>query len=221
MKKAVIIMLALTLLFSCALVSCGDTEGNVDTSSKAATSDTESQNESGVGEISLPESSEIDDTTSDDSVSDDTVSDDTTIIFPKSEGQLLIEKTDEDYQKECDTAMTTVEMVNVSEKYATIYLEIADDYYNRLMSISEEDWEEDPDFHIPTLDEFKDSLNELKECWETYYENDTKAYSEILDAIYGRGTIRGPIASANRCELCREWAVKIIYIYEEIEPISR
>lgn len=215
MKKAVIIMLALTLLFSCALVSCGDTESSVDTSYKAATSDIESQNESSVGEIALPESSEIDDTTS-----DDTVSDDTTIIFPKSEGQLLIEKTDEDYQKECETAMTTVEMVNVSKKYAAIYLEIADDYYNRLMSISEEDWEEDPDFHIPTLDEFKDSLDELKECWEAYYENNTKAYSKILDAIYGSGTMRLPIASANRCELCREWAVKIIYIYEEIEPIS-
>ena len=211
MKKTVMIMLALALLFSCTLVSCRETESNVDTSSKSATSDIESQNESSVGEIALPESSEIDDTTS-----DDTVSDDTTIIFPKGEGQLLIEKTDEDYQKECDTAMTTLEMVNVSKKYAEIYLKIADDYYNRIMSIKEEDWEEDPDFHIPSLEEFKQRVSALKANWESYRESDIKIYADIIEGIHGTGTIRGPIVASYNADLCREWAVKIIYIYEDI-----
>ncbi len=216
MKKAVIILLILTLLFSCLLVSCGDTESNVDTSSKAAISDIESQNESSIDETSLPESSDIDDTTS-----DDTMSDDTTIIFPKSEGQLLIEKTDEDYQKEARTAGTTQDMVDVSKKYADIYLEIANDYYNRIMSIKEEDWEEDPDFHIPSLEEFKNRVTALKTNWETYYDSEIKIYGDIIEGIHGMGTIRRPLVASHHSDLCREWAVKIIYIYEEIEPISR
>ena len=216
MKKAVIILLALTLLFSCLLVSCGDTESTVDTSSKSATSDIESQSESSVDEISLPDSSETEDTTS-----DDTVSDDTTIIFPKSEGQLLIEKTDEDYLKEANTAETTQDMVDISKKYADIYLEIADDYYNRIMSIKEEDWEEDPDVHIPSLEEFKNRVTALKTNWETYYDSEIKIHGTIIEGIHGTGTIRRPIIASYHSDLCREWAVKIIYIYEEIEPISR
>lgn len=201
MKKTVMIMLAIALLFSCTLVSCREAESNVDTSSEAAISDIGSHNESSVGEISLPESSEIDDTT---------------VGFPKSEGQLLIEKTDEDYQKESDTAMTTLEMVNVSEKYAETYLKIADDYYNRIMSIKEEDWEEDPDFHIPSLEEFKQRVSALKTNWESYRESDIKIYADIIEGIHGTGTIRGPIVASYNADLCREWAVKIIYIYEDI-----
>lgn len=111
---------------------------------------------------------------------------------------------DVQYNEAIKKAYSNVEEVQVNDGYADKWDEFADEYYNKLLEIANDD--------------FKESLIVSQNEWEKYAEISEKMQLEYLQNIYEYGTIVPVESSYYHCELHRERAVEL---YEMYEVISR
>jgi len=113
----------------------------------------------------------------------------------------LIREIDDAYHKEAELPefSTTVGMIELADKYAGKWKQIADEYYNILIK--------NDNLHTYILN--------MKNNWEEYYQTQCENYIEILHSIYDHGTIIGPIFAHYKYELQKDWALRLVEIYEQ------
>lgn len=103
---------------------------------------------------------------------------------------------------------STAGMCELNGKYANRWVEIADEYYEKLMNQEESEWTSP---HC-TVDEFKAALKKMKAAHDTYQDDMEEAYSTITVYVYDAGTIGGPVRSYYHYEMEKEWALKVLNI---------
>lgn len=104
---------------------------------------------------------------------------------------------------------STAGMCELNDKYANYWADIADEYYYKLLA-----YEHDEDYSTPfcNVEEFRTALIDMKTDHKEYVEKEMTAYNTILKYEYQGGSISGVISSGHRCELEKEWALKILDI---------
>ena len=110
---------------------------------------------------------------------------------------------------------TTVGMVELADKYRKIWEEKADEYYKKLMDY------EDPDLqdyfgYIYTTDDLHTFIFDMKNTWEAYSKEQRENYLKVLQAIYGPGTIVGPLIAEYEYDMQMEWTLELVEICEQL-----
>ncbi len=124
--------------------------------------------------------------------------------------QRLIREIDGAYKEEqkLPENSTTIGMVELSNKYADKWAQVADEYYNKLMTHKvnppSESYYSSDDLHI--------FVSDMKTNWEQYYQEHCKNYLGILKTHYQGGTIVGPLMAEYRYSMQMEWALELVGI---------
>lgn len=102
---------------------------------------------------------------------------------------------------------STAGMCELNDKYAKRWQEIADEYYDKLMAF-------EYDFETPFcgVEEFRSALADMKANHEEYVEEEMDAYVSVVKYELQGGSASGVVISGHRCELEKEWALKILDI---------
>lgn len=102
---------------------------------------------------------------------------------------------------------STAGMCELNDKYAKRWQEIADEYYDKLMAY-------EYDFETPFcgVEEFRSALANMKANHEEYVEEEMDAYISVVKYEFQGGSASGVVISGHRCELEKEWALKILDI---------
>ena len=127
----------------------------------------------------------------------------------------LIREIDDAYLEEQDAPenCTTVGMVELSDKYAEKWKNVADEYYDKIM---EYDGIVQPSDHYYSSDDLHTYVSNLKTNWEKYNQVQCENYLETLRAIYGSGTVVGPIFADYKYELQKDWALQLVVIWQQL-----
>ena len=104
-------------------------------------------------------------------------------------------------------------MVEVAAKYTDKWKEIADEYYDKIMDYGNS---EQTDESVVMIDELKASVSKMKTNWERYYKEQSEAYANTLYAVYNGGTILHPMIADYKYDQQKEWALRLVSIYEQI-----
>ena len=102
---------------------------------------------------------------------------------------------------------STAGMCELNDKYTKRWQEIADEYYDKLMAY-------EYDFETPFcgVEEFRSALADMKANHEEYVEEEMDAYVSVVKYEVQGGSASGVVISGHRCELDKEWALKILDI---------
>ncbi len=149
--------------------------------------------------------------TPDNSTTESTTNSTMDTIVEESLYQKLIRIIDGNFQKDYDEAISTIEMVETCDKYATKWDYIANECYNAIMAYDKEDIEMTG---YPTTEEFKQTVTNMKVDWEAYYISNCEDYKTTLYFTYGPGTIVGPVYTHHIYELKMDWALQLVEICE-------
>ena len=127
----------------------------------------------------------------------------------------LIREIDGAYHEESKLAenSSTVGMVDLAGKYTDKWKQIADEYYDKIMEYGNS---EQADESGVMIDELKASVSKMKTNWERYYKEQSEVYANTLYAVYNGGTIIHPIIADYKYDQQKEWALRLVSIYEQI-----
>lgn len=130
----------------------------------------------------------------------------------KSLSEALLQMIDGAYYEESKLPenCTTIGMQELAKKYTKKWEEIAEEYYDKIMKC------EETDETFYTTEEFHNSVANMKTSWEKYYKEQCESHAVVLRATYGPGTIVGPLAASYKYKLQKEWAIKLVEIYEQL-----
>lgn len=145
------------------------------------------------------------------SMSDDAVEDQ----VEESLCEKLIREIDGTYieEQKATGSISTVEMVELSDKYTEKWKQVADEYYEKIMEYDgilqlNENYYSSDDLHT--------FVSNMKTNWEEYNQEQCTNYMKTLETIYGAGTIVGPIYSDYVYEMQKEWALQLVGIYQQL-----
>lgn len=110
---------------------------------------------------------------------------------------------------------TTLGMIELADTYTEKWKQVADEYYNKIMEAEIEEYDESvqPNYSSDDLHTF---VSNMKTSWEKYYQEQCDNYYKVLKANYGPGTIVGPIFANYKYEMQKEWALRILDIYQQV-----
>ena len=108
---------------------------------------------------------------------------------------------------------STYGMCVLYDKYAEKWKQIADEYYNKIMAFDgilqlSDIYYSSEDLHI--------FVTNMKTNWEAYNQVQCENYLKTLKAIYGPGTIVGPLSSDYKCNQYKEWALQLVSIAQQL-----
>lgn len=109
-------------------------------------------------------------------------------------------------ERSYDENQSTAGMVEVSEKYAAKWAQVAETYYQMIMAYDLDD--------DSTSEYLHTHVTNMKNEWESYYLIQSENYQNVLLTIYGGGTIVGPVFADYQYEMQRDWALRLVHIYE-------
>lgn len=124
----------------------------------------------------------------------------------------LTEEIDGAYERDADLEenQTTVGMIELADKYAEKWEKVAEEYYNKLMSV---EYAVLLDSKKYSSGEFREYIKNLKKTREEEMEKDMEETRSELEREYGGGTIIGPLLSDHNYELQMKWALELVGIY--------
>ncbi len=126
----------------------------------------------------------------------------------------LIREIEDAYKAEALTGdNSTIGMVERAAKYTNMWQQVSNEYYNKL--INYENIEKYGEIGH-TADEFHSYIKNMKTSWEKYYAEQCENYREVLFTIYGAGTITKPIFADYQYEMQKDWALRLVEIYEQL-----
>lgn len=105
---------------------------------------------------------------------------------------------------------STAGMVALSEKYAAKWAQVAEEYYQKIMAHELDE----PNETYGTSEDLHTYVTNMKTAWETYYSAQCENYQKTLVAIYAGGTIVHPIIADYKYDMQREWALRLVTVYE-------
>ena len=108
---------------------------------------------------------------------------------------------------------TTVGMVDLANKYKKLWEEKADEYYGKLMEY--EGIVQPSDIYYSS-DDLHTFIFDMKNTWETYSKEQRENYLKVLQAIYGPGTIVGPLIAEYEYDMQMEWTLELVEICEQL-----
>ena len=108
---------------------------------------------------------------------------------------------------------TTVGMVDLANKYKKLWEEKADEYYGKLMEY--EGIVQPSDIYYSS-DDLHTFIFNMKNTWETYSKEQRENYLKVLQAIYGPGTIVGPLIAEYEYDMQMEWTLELVEICEQL-----
>ncbi len=125
--------------------------------------------------------------------------------------QRLIREIDGAYKEEqkLPESSTTVGMVELSNKYAEKWAQVADECYNKLMAY---DGVNPSAEHYYSSDDLHAFVSDMKENWEQYYQEQCENYKKVLKTRYQGGTIVGPLMADYKYSMQMEWALELVDI---------
>jgi len=100
-------------------------------------------------------------------------------------------------------------MVNLANTYKEKWVQVADEYYNKLMQY---DGVITPAEHYATSEDLHRYIADMKTAWEQYNQAQCENYLKVLIACYQGGTIVGPLIAQYEYDLQMEWALELVYI---------
>lgn len=107
---------------------------------------------------------------------------------------------------------STAGMVELSVKYAAKWAQVAEEYYRKIMKHQLEE----PSEIYGTSEDLHTYVTNMKNDWEAYYASQCENYEKTLVAIYGGGSIIGPIFADYQYNMQRDWALRLVKIYQQL-----
>ena len=191
MKKFSALLLIFVLVFPLSLFACDTSEKSDDLNGSSV--------ESAVGESSGDVSS-LNESSESSNESDTSGEPDSNESITESE-RLLKEIDDARSVEISQWSGVTQEAVDIYNKYGKMWDDVAEDYYQRLVS----------------NDELREHIEAAKTNFDNYYNNEVSVYSDILNWGYETGTIQRVYLADRKYELKKEWALYLVSIYESFE----
>lgn len=136
----------------------------------------------------------------------------------ESLSQQLVRDIEDAYKKEQELPdnQTTIGMVELAGKYRGEWKKVADKYYNLLMEFEYPAEILPHEMEYYSTDNLRGAVSAMKTDWEAYYEAECENYRTTLLCIYGPGTIVGPILADYQYQMYKDWALKLVGIYEQL-----
>ena len=125
----------------------------------------------------------------------------------------LTEEIDRARSVEFETAFSTADMAYVNQKYADMWQDVANKYYEKIMNYN---GIIQPSENYYTSDDLHTFVSNMKNNWEQYYKIESENYLKTLQTIYQCGTVTGTIISSYHYNMQKEWALRIVDIYEQL-----
>ncbi|MBR5239437.1 MAG: hypothetical protein IKW04_02535 [Clostridia bacterium] len=144
------------------------------------------------------------------SVTESDINDTTTVVQEESISDKLLYDIESEYEEESkkDEYTTTLGMVELSYKYADKWDAVSTEYYDKIIAVTENIFEDKKDVIIEKLDN-------LREVYDEYTEKHLDLYTEICNMRYSGGSIKGPLCANKYYELKKEYALELVSFYEE------
>lgn len=108
---------------------------------------------------------------------------------------------------------TTAGKVELTCKYTEKWRQVADECYNKIMEYDGTIQLNESSYSSDDLHTF---VSNMKTNWEQYNQVQCENYGKTLQAIYGSGTIVGPIFAGFQYEMQKEWALQLVGICEQL-----
>jgi len=155
---------------------------------------------------SVPESN-INDIT----VTESNINNTTSIVQEESTRDKLLNSIESDYKNDSqkEEYTTTAGMIDLEYIYAEKWDEVSAEYYNKIIAVAEDKFNDKKDVVAEKLDK-------LKTAYDEYAESSLDMNSEICNMRYAGGSIIGVLCAAKYCELRKEYALELVDIYEEL-----
>lgn len=127
----------------------------------------------------------------------------------------LVREIDSTYREEQKSPEdgSTIGMVELSNKYAQKWKQVADEYYDKIMKY---DGITQLDENYYSSDDLHTFVSNMKKSWESYNKEQCDNYGKTLSAIYGGGTIIGPLLADFEYNMQKDWALRLVNIYEKL-----
>lgn len=125
----------------------------------------------------------------------------------------LTKEIDEARSVELETAISTADMVYVNQKYADMWQDVANKYYEKIVNYN---GIIQPSDNYYTSDDLHTFVSNMKNNWEQYYKIESENYLKTLQTIYQGGTVTGTIISGYHYNMQKEWALRVVDIYEQL-----
>lgn len=109
--------------------------------------------------------------------------------------------------------LSTVDKCSLTEKYTGQWKQIADKYYNKMMEYNGITRHSEAYY---SSENFHKALSNMKTNWENYHQVEASNYITAIQAIYNSGTICGPLSAEYEYEMQKNWALKLVGIYEQL-----
>ncbi len=120
----------------------------------------------------------------------------------------LLAQMDAAFEEALDKTESTGEMVDVCAAYENMWRQAANIYYSRIMA------------HICSDETITAALHDhteaLKANWENYYKSECDEYGEILNTLYGGGTLIQGVYAHHTYKLQRDWALELLGICRQL-----
>lgn len=104
---------------------------------------------------------------------------------------------------------TTAGMVELYRIYTDKWDAISAEYYDKILAVLDEYWAEEKAGFVEKLDV-------MHAEHYAYAEQELETYDALCDLKYLGGSIRGPLYAAKKCDLHKEYALKLVSFYEEL-----
>ena len=134
--------------------------------------------------------------------------------IPETLTEKLLREIENEYNREifyCDSSNAA--MVVIADKYTKKWQEVADEYYNKLMEY--DGIVQMAETCIYSSDDFHKFIKNMKTSWEKYHAEQCENYGKALYAIYA-GSIVGPIFADYKYDAQKDWALRLVSIYEQL-----
>ena len=136
-------------------------------------------------------------------------------INTSEEKELISEKLlhtiESEYKKESEYEryLTTAGMIELANKYKNKWDAVSDEYYEKIISVTKENFKDKKDVILQ-------KLNNLKASYEEYEKSNLDLKKEIYNLKYSGGSIIGPLCANELYELRKNYALEIVDIYEKL-----
>lgn len=128
----------------------------------------------------------------------------------------LIREIDTDYLEKQNLSeySSTIGMIELAEDYTAKWAQVADEYYDKIMKYNASAKVDGKNYSAEELHTY---VADMKTT--TLADNDKKLQDRIaeLQNTYDGGSIIGPLAANFEYQLQKEWALKLVGIYEQLE----
>ncbi len=107
---------------------------------------------------------------------------------------------------------------------AELWERIAEEYYERIVAYVEHDKDyaelEELLGNDRYVEDFVAAMEEYKTAWETYKQAQEPAYDTIINTIYTGGSLGSLTYTEREYELCKQWALQVVDIYEILHSMG-